>query len=183
MPGDRLAVVCTGASAALDLPSHLAHWRREVSGPLSVMLTHSSLTFVQPSAVALIADEVIEPHGPVVNPVAFANQARLFVVAPCSANFLVSAALGLASSPALTAMLATPAPRIVFPHMNPRMWQARTTQQAVRSLREQDVVVVSPEDTEVLTLWSGEFEPSKAMPAPVRTAAVIAAQWRNLVAA
>ncbi|MFC0627039.1 flavoprotein [Kribbella deserti] len=183
MPADRLAVVCTGASAALDLPSHLAHWRQEVGGPMSVMLTHSALTFVQPSAVGLIADEVFEPGGPVVNPVAFANQARLFVVAPCTANFLVSAALGLASSPALTAMLATPAPRILFPHMNPRMWQAPTTQQAVRSLREQDVIVVSPEDTTVLTLWSGEFEPSKAMPAPARTASVIALHWRNLVAA
>lgn len=179
MHADRLAVVCTGASAALDLPSHLAHWRREVSGSMSVLLTHSALTFVQPSAVGLIADEVITPGGPVVNPVAFANRARLFVVAPASANFIVSAALGLASSPALTAMLATPAPRIVFPHMNPRMWAAPTTQQAVRTLREQDVVVVSPEDSTVLTLWSGEFETGKAMPSPARTAMVISTQWRN----
>lgn len=183
MQADRLAVVCTGASAALDLPSHLAHWRREVSGPMSVMLTHSALTFVQPSAIGLIADEVIAPGGPAVNPVTFANRARLFVVAPASANFIVSAALGLASSPALTAMLATPAPRIVFPHMNPTMWRAPTTQQAVRTLREQDMVVVSPEDSTVLTLWRGEFETGKAMPAPARTAVVISTQWHNLAAA
>ena len=83
---------------------------------------------------------------------------------------MVSASLGLASSPALTAMLATSAPRIVFPHMNPRMWSASTTQRAVRALRDDGVVVVSPEETEVLVLSTGSMERRRGMPGPERTA-------------
>ncbi|MGA8114435.1 MAG: flavoprotein [Actinocatenispora sp.] len=179
MTPDRLAVVCTGASAALDLPAHLTAWRRALPVPTTVLLTSAALTFVQPRALRLIADEVIEPGDPGFNPVEFANRARLFVVAPTTANFLVSASLGLASTPALTAALATPAGKVLFPHMNPTMWQAPTTQAAVRALRERDVVVVSPVPSTVLTLWSGEFSDSLAMPAPQKTAQVITAQWQT----
>ncbi|WP_412543848.1 flavoprotein [Longispora sp. K20-0274] len=178
MPADRLAVVCTGASAALELPAHLTAWRRRLPVPTTVLLTSAALTFVQPTAIRLLADEVVEPNATGFNPVAFAHTARLLVVAPATANFVVSAALGLANSPALTAVLATPAPVVLFPHMHPTMWRARTTQAAVRGLRERGVVVVSPEPTTVLTLWNGEFGDSHAMPGPSGTAKIVEAQWR-----
>jgi len=177
---DRLAVVVTGASAALDLPSHLTAWRRTLDAEVAVLLSSAALTFVNPGALALVADEVIEPGAPRFNPVEFANRARLFVVCPATANFVVSASLGLASSPGLTAALATPAPRLMFPHMNPTMWRRRTTRTAVQTLREDGWAVVNPSPAPVLTLWNRSFDEGLAMPDVRRTAEIVEASWREL---
>jgi phosphopantothenoylcysteine synthetase/decarboxylase len=178
--GPRLAVLVTGASAALDLTAHLTAWRRELNAQLSVMLSTAALSFLNPDAVSLIADEVVTAGQPRLNPVEFANRADLFVVCPATANFVTSSALGLASSPGLTAALATPAPRLMFPHMNPTMWQRRTTRSAVQTLREDGWIVVSPDPMPVLTLWNREFHDSLSMPNPSRTAEILGNQWQEL---
>jgi phosphopantothenoylcysteine synthetase/decarboxylase len=181
MTGDahRLTVLCTGSAGALDLVNHLAAWRRTLDPPMTVVLTHAALTFVNPTAVGLLADEVVAPTDTGVNPLAVAKRSRLLVVCPASANFLVSAALGLASSPALTVALATEGPVVLFPHMNEVMWRAPTTQAAVRTLRERGRVVVGPQPASVLTLWNREVVDSHAMPPPQRTAEIVADQWRR----
>jgi phosphopantothenoylcysteine synthetase/decarboxylase len=177
---ERLTVVCTGASAAIDLTSHLTAWRQVLPVPVTVVLTSAALTFVNPVAIRLLADEVVEPGTPsVVNPIGLANRARLLVVCPASANFVVSAALGLAYSPALTTVLAMAGPTVFFPHMNPVMWRAETTRSAVRSLRERGRVVVSPERSKVLTLWDRRFVESHALPPPQRTAEIVTQMWRQ----
>jgi len=170
---DQLAVVVTGSSAALDIASHLAVWIRELELLPSVLLTHAALTFVNVGALRLLGAEVVEPGQPQFNPIEFANRARLFVVCPATANFVVSASLGLASSPALTAMLATPAQKVLFPHMNPVMRKAKTTQVAIQSLREDGCIMVSPEPAKVMTLWNRTFHDGEAMPSPLRTAEII----------
>jgi phosphopantothenoylcysteine synthetase/decarboxylase len=176
---DRLTVVCTGSSGALDFVGHLAGWRAMLTAPITVVLTSAALTFVNPTAVGLIADEVILPGAAGVNPIGIAKHSRLLVVCPATANFLVSAALGLASSPALTVALAMAGPMVLFPQMNDVMWQAETTRSAVRTLRGRGCVVVSPQPATVLTLWNREFGDGHAMPPPKRTADIVGDLWRR----
>lgn len=175
---DRLAVIVTGASVAMDITSHLASWQRAIDGPVHVLLTHAALNFVSPRALRYLVDEVTDPATPQFNPVRFANRARLLAVCPATANFVVSASLGLASSPALTAALATEAPKLIFPHMNPVMWKARTTQTAIRNLREDGCIVVSPEPAKVFTLWNRSLTDGEALPPPSRTTEIVASLWR-----
>ncbi|WP_431930294.1 flavoprotein [Micromonospora sp. RP3T] len=175
-----LGVVCTGASGALALPQHLAEWRRVVDAPIHLLLTWSALKFVNPGALAWIADEVTGPDTVGFNPVRFANTSRLLVVCPATANFLVCASLGLATTPALTALLAHPAPALLFPHTNPVMWEAETTQDAVERLRDRGHTVVTPGREEAWSMWDRRFAPSRPMPGPTRTAEVVGKRWADL---
>jgi len=180
MPDGGLGVICTGASGALSLPAHLGEWRRVVDAPIRVLLTHSALRFVNPGALRWLADEVVEPADPALNPVGFAATSRLVVVCPATVNFLVGASLGLASSPALTAVLAHPAPVLFFPHTNPVMWDAPTTVEAVRRLRDRGHTVVTPGREESFRMWDRRFAESRPMPQPSRTADVVAKRWSDL---
>jgi phosphopantothenoylcysteine synthetase/decarboxylase len=149
-----------------------------VDAPIRVLLTRSATNFVTPRVIGWIADEVVTPAS-AVNPVGLANRARLLVVCPATANFVVSAGLGLAATPALTAVLANPRPTLFFPHTNAVMWAAPTTQDAVRKLRERGEVVVTPRPAEVFSMWDRRFIEAQSMPAPDRTAEIVATQWRS----
>jgi phosphopantothenoylcysteine decarboxylase/phosphopantothenate--cysteine ligase len=68
----------------------------------------------------------------------------LVVVAPASADLLAKMAHGLADDLASTILLATRAPILVAPAMNPAMWQHPATQANLAALRARGVQVVGP---------------------------------------
>jgi phosphopantothenoylcysteine decarboxylase/phosphopantothenate--cysteine ligase len=65
-------------------------------------------------------------------------------VAPCTANTLAKLAWGLADNVVTQSALSTPAPLLVAPAMNVRMWHHPATQAAVSALRGRGVVFVGP---------------------------------------
>ncbi|WP_434741415.1 flavoprotein [Micromonospora sp. SH-82] len=176
----HLGVICTGASGALGLPTHLAQWRRVVDAPVRLLLTRSALGFVNPDALRWLADEVIEPGDRRFNPVGFGKTARLLVICPATTNFVVSAALGLAATPALTALLAHGESTLFFPHTDPVMWSAETTRDAVDRLRDLGHTVVSPEREEAYRMFDRTFAESRPMPQPARTAEIVGKRWADL---
>lgn len=66
------------------------------------------------------------------------------VVAPASANILARMAHGLTSDLASTVLLATRAPVLVAPAMNPAMWEHPATQANVAALRARGVALAGP---------------------------------------
>jgi phosphopantothenoylcysteine decarboxylase/phosphopantothenate--cysteine ligase len=69
-----------------------------------------------------------------------------YLVAPASANTIAKLAGGFADSMLTTSFLACPAPRLLAPAMNDRMYADAATQTNLATLRERGVEVIEPEE-------------------------------------
>jgi phosphopantothenoylcysteine decarboxylase/phosphopantothenate--cysteine ligase len=68
-----------------------------------------------------------------------------YAIAPASANTLAKLATGLADNLLTSAALASPAPLVVGPAMNDRMWEHPATRENVETLRRRGATIVAPE--------------------------------------
>jgi phosphopantothenoylcysteine decarboxylase/phosphopantothenate--cysteine ligase len=173
MDAETLLLVVTGTSGAILFPAQLVQLRQTVSGRISILMTASAERFVRAEVLGWFADEIITCDTPGVNPVELALRAKAVVVLPASANILACAALGLAPSPAATALLAAPAPCLFFPHMNPVMWDKDVVQQHVATLRGRGHVIVEPEVKQVYEMWRRTTQPGRAMPSGEQVACIV----------
>jgi phosphopantothenoylcysteine decarboxylase len=173
MQSDSLLVVATGSSASIVLSSYLTELRAEVESEITVLMTTSAERFVRPEVVGWFADRVLTCDTPGLNPVQLALTAKAIVVLPASANTLSSAALGLAATPAQTALLASPSPVLYFPHMNPVMWNKPVIQRRVAELRDQGDTVVDPVETTTYHMWKGAKDVGLSLPDPEDAAALV----------
>lgn len=175
MRDNALSLIVCGSSAALGLPAYLTWLRQEVDLSLRVLLTHSAERFVHRQAIAWYADEVYASDDPTVNPTEFAKRSLGIVVLPATANMLASAALGLAASPAQTALLAADQPALFFPNMNKSMWTKNSTQRHAATLRADGHTVVDPRERPVFELWRRENAMGIALPPPDEATELIVA--------
>lgn len=76
--------------------------------------------------------------------VKIAQQARLVIIAPATANLLAKAAHGLADDLLTSTLLMARAPVVFAPAMHTEMWEHPATQQNVATLRERGALVVDP---------------------------------------
>jgi phosphopantothenoylcysteine synthetase/decarboxylase len=170
---DNVLIIATGSSASIVLSSYLTELRAELDGELTVLMTASAERFVRPEVVGWFADHVLTNDTPGLNPVQLALTASAIVVLPASANTLSSAALGLAATPAQTALLASPAPVLYFPHMNPVMWNKAVIQRRVAELRSQGDTVVTPVETVTYHMWKGAKDVGLSLPDPDEAAEIV----------
>lgn len=87
-----------------------------------------------------------QPEHDPIGHLAVVESADAFLVAPASANTLAKLAAGIADSMVTTAFLACPAPRLVAPAMNDRMYRDGATQRNLELLRERGVTVIEPDE-------------------------------------
>jgi phosphopantothenoylcysteine decarboxylase len=176
MRDDAVSVIACGAAAVLGLPEYLTELRRHVDQPLRLLLTASAQRFLNPDGLRWHVDEIFTSSSTDLNPTEFAMRSRCVVVLPATAHMLASAALGLAGTPAQTALLSAPGPVVFLPSMNKVMWERATTRGHVTSLRTAGHVVIDPEPKDVLEMWSRTVAPGVGMPGPGEVAkAVVAA--------
>ncbi len=76
--------------------------------------------------------------------VSLAKKADLCVIAPATANVLAKLAHGIADDMLTTTVLACKCPKIVFPAMNTRMWEAAVTQDNLALLCKYGYTVAQP---------------------------------------
>ncbi|MGW1058630.1 flavoprotein [Micromonospora rubida] len=174
MRDDALSVIICGSSAAMAASGYLSWLRQEIDLPLRVLLTASAERFVQPQVAAWYADEVFASGDPALNPTEFAKRSLGIVVLPATAGTIAAAALGLAGTPAQTALLASDRPAIFFPSMNKSMWVKRITQRHVETLRDEGHTVVEPQERVIFELWQRENVVGIAMPPPDAVAELVA---------
>lgn len=74
-----------------------------------------------------------------------ADRARLVLVAPASADMLARMAHGFADDTLTAVLLATPAPVVVAPAMNGKMWLHPATQANVELLKSRGVAFIGPD--------------------------------------
>jgi phosphopantothenoylcysteine synthetase/decarboxylase len=77
--------------------------------------------------------------------ISLADRADLVVIAPATAHVIAQLAHGLAPDLLTSLLLATPAPVIVAPAMNGKMWHHPATQDNVALLRKRGVDFIGPE--------------------------------------
>ncbi len=145
----RVLLIIGGGIAAykcLDLIRRLG----ERGIAVRCVMTEAAQAFVTPLAVgavsnARVATDLFDLEGErEIGHIRLARDADLIVVAPATADLLARMAQGHADDLATAVLLATRAPVLVAPAMNPAMWSHRATRRNVALLAADGVHVIGP---------------------------------------
>lgn len=145
----RVLLIIGGGIAAyksLDLIRRL----RERGVEVRVVMTRAAQEFVTPLSVGAIAGE--RAHTDLfdaktefdIGHIRLARDTDLIIVAPATADLMAKIAGGHADDLASTVLLATTAPILIAPAMNPRMWEHSATRRNLVQLETDGIVVVGP---------------------------------------
>lgn len=136
------------AYKAADLTSKLLKRGHEVL----VLMTRGAQEFITPltmetlSRNPVMTDVFGEKKEWCPGHIALADRADLLLIAPATANIIAELACGLASNPITEVALATPAPLLIAPAMNGKMWMHPATQQNVATLKTRGAHFIGPEE-------------------------------------
>jgi phosphopantothenoylcysteine decarboxylase/phosphopantothenate--cysteine ligase len=145
----RVLLIIGGGIAAykcLDLVRRL----RERGHSVRCVMTKAAQEFVTPLAVGAISNErvatdLFDLDGErEIGHIRMAREADLVVVAPATADLMARMAQGHANDLATAVLLATRAPVLVAPAMNPAMWNHAATQRNVRQLERDGAAFIGP---------------------------------------
>ncbi|OOL19706.1 bifunctional phosphopantothenoylcysteine decarboxylase/phosphopantothenate synthase [Bombella intestini] len=145
----RIILILGGGIAAykaLDLAREL---RREGMEIIPVM-TEAAREFVTPLSLEALCgnpvhDELFRPgQESEIGHIALARSADMVLVCPATANLIARIAHGMADDLATTLLLATEAPILLAPAMNPHMWGHPATQANLSLLQQRGVRCVGP---------------------------------------
>ncbi|WP_029349826.1 bifunctional phosphopantothenoylcysteine decarboxylase/phosphopantothenate--cysteine ligase CoaBC [Bosea sp. 117] len=149
LTGKRILLIIGGGIAAyksLDLIRRL----KERGADVRVVMTEAAQRFVTPLAAGALS------HGKVfaelfdredeqdIGHIRLAREADLVLVAPATADLLAKMTHGLAGDLATAVLLATRAPILAAPAMNPAMWSHPTTVRNAVQLGADGVVFIGP---------------------------------------
>lgn len=163
LAGKRILIIIGGGIAAYKV-LELIRRLREAGTEVRVVMTAAAKHFVTELSVASLTgskvfsdlfsltDEAEMGH------IQLSRNTDLLVVAPATADLLARMAHGLANDLASTLLLATDKKILVAPAMNLRMWLAPATQRNVRTLKDDSVLFVGPEDGDMAC---GEYGPGR----------------------
>jgi phosphopantothenoylcysteine synthetase/decarboxylase len=119
---------------------------------ISVIMTRGAVEFVteltlrtlshNPVAVDMFSKE----HDWYPEHISLADRATVLVIAPCTANVMAKLAHGLSDDLLSCTALACPAPLVIAPAMNCRMWAHPATQANLAVLKARGAAIVDPEE-------------------------------------
>ncbi|MCF3932156.1 bifunctional phosphopantothenoylcysteine decarboxylase/phosphopantothenate--cysteine ligase CoaBC [Acuticoccus sp. M5D2P5] len=150
----RILLVISGGIAAyktLELVRRL----RERGHETPAILTEAATRFVTPLSVGALSNQPVLTdlfdldREREIGHIRLARAADLVLVAPATADIIARMAVGRADDLATAALLATGAPILVAPAMNPHMWAHPATARNVAQLRADGVRFVGPERGEM----------------------------------
>ena len=150
----------TGSIAAYK-SADLVRLMRRKEWDVSVIMTRSATEFIgettlrtlsrNPVAIEMFAksDEWIPSH------ISLADQVKLFVVAPCTANVIAKLAHGIADDLLTCTALSCTAPLVIAPAMNEKMLCHPATQANIKTLKQRGVSFIEPGKGELACGCSG----------------------------
>ena len=148
LAGRKILLVVSGSVAAfkaLELARLLGKEGAQITGVLTAggekFVSHHALAAITGRPVARDLWGETDSHSLHIQ---LARAHDLVLVAPASADLMAKAAHGLADDLASTVLLATTAPVIWAPAMNPTMWAHPATQANLASLRARGAGIVGP---------------------------------------
>ncbi|MCE0483058.1 MAG: phosphopantothenoylcysteine synthase [Methylacidiphilales bacterium] len=146
----RIVLGVTGSIAAYRA-AELASTLTKEGVAVDAVLTDEALRFITPlTFAALTRREVFTRENDGMfkgqpTHIAIGDRADLVVVAPATAHLIAQVAHGLAPDLLTSLLLATPAPVLIAPAMNGKMWNHPATQDNVNLLRKRGVNFIGPE--------------------------------------
>lgn len=149
LDGKKIVLGVCGSIAAYKV-AQLARDLALAGAQVDVILTAAAERFVGAATFqALTGRPVLTsmwalPEDGVVGHVALGARADLVVVAPATANTIARIAAGMSDDLLTTTLLATRAPVLLAPAMNPLMYAAPATAANVAALRERGYTVLEP---------------------------------------
>jgi len=153
MPAMNIVLGISGSIAAYkaaELASQLVKQGHEVH----VVMTRAATEFIAPLTLQTLTHQPVlvsledEKQSWKPGHIELADQADLFLVAPCTANLLGEFANGLAPDPLTSVYLALPrtTPVLIAPAMNGKMWLHPATQRNCAILAADGCQFVGPEE-------------------------------------
>ncbi len=119
---------------------------------VDVVMTAAAQQFVGPATFQaltrrpVLTDMWALPEDGVVGHVSLGAHTDLIVIAPATANTLARLAAGISDDLLTTAVLATRAPVLCAPAMNPNMYVNAATQENIATLRRRGMLVLEPNE-------------------------------------
>lgn len=140
--------VCGGIAAykVVDVVSRLT----KLEATVHVIMTKNATQFVTPltfqsiSHNPVIGDTFEEPRNWDIQHIAIANKADFFLIAPATANIIGKVAAGIADDMLSTTIMATKAPVLFVPAMNPNMYENPVTQDNMDRLKSLGYIFMEP---------------------------------------
>ncbi|MBR0657345.1 bifunctional phosphopantothenoylcysteine decarboxylase/phosphopantothenate--cysteine ligase CoaBC [Plastoroseomonas arctica] len=174
LTGRHVLLVVSGSVAAYKA-LELTRMLRKEGAQVTPILTAGGARFVTREALAAISgarvhDDLWAAEAEIGH-IRLARMAELVVVAPASADLLAKMAAGLTDDLATCVLLATRAPILAAPAMNPAMWEHAATRANIATLRARGIGFIGPEDGAMAEPESG---PGRLAEPPAILAAVAA---------
>ncbi len=148
--GKKIVLGVCGSIAAYKI-AELARNLTLDGATVDVVMTDAAMRFVGPATFQaltgrpVLTDMWALPEDGVVGHVSLGQHADAIVIAPATANTLARLAAGMSDDLLTTTVLASPAPVLCAPAMNPQMYAHPATQQHIATLRARGVTVLEPE--------------------------------------
>jgi len=177
-------VLGVSGSIAAYRAADLARDLMRQGATVRVCLTDAAERFVTPvlfetlTGQPCLRDTFEEPDRGRMAHIDWARQADAIVLAPATANTIAKIASGLGDDMLTTLVLASTAPLIVAPAMNPQMYASEATREALDKLRARAAIVVEPADGDVAC---GEHGQGKLASSAMIAEAVLSVTRRSRV--
>jgi phosphopantothenoylcysteine synthetase/decarboxylase len=139
----------TGSIAAYKA-ADIVRLIRKKGWDVSVIMTRGATEFITELTLRTLSrhpvglDMFSKEHEWYPEHISMADRASALLIAPCTANVMAKLANGLADDLLSCTALACPAPLILAPAMNVRMWEHAATQANLKTLLGRGATVVDP---------------------------------------
>ena len=155
-----ILVGVTGCIAAYK-SAELVRGLQKAGFRVKVVMTDHATHFVDPLTFRALTHEPVglglfdDPSDPI-HHISLAQEADLFLIAPCTANVVAKLAAGIADDLLTTTALATTAPIMVAPAMNVHMYENTATQKNLDLCRSYGIKIVEPEIGDLACGYQGK---------------------------
>ena len=177
-PVSKRVLLIVGGGVAAYKALELTRLLRKAGVAVRPILTRAATQFVTPLSLAALAEDKVYQElfsltdEAEMGHIELSRSADLVVVAPATADLMAKAANGLADDLASTTLLATDKPVLMAPAMNVRMWLHPATQRNLKTLQDDGVRIIGPDEG---PMACGEFGPGRLAEPPVIFAAIMLA--------
>lgn len=147
---EKTVLLCVTGCIAAYKSCEILRLLQKAGYRVKVLMTEHATQFVGPTTFRALTHEKVaielfdDPEDPI-HHISLAQEADVVLVAPATANCIAKMAHGIADDLMSTTLLATKAPILIAPAMNPGMWSAAATQENVEVLKNRGVHFIQPD--------------------------------------
>ncbi len=160
LEGKNIILGVTGGIAAYKALELTRLLKKEGACVWPVM-TDAATKFIGPLSLATLAGnpvytDIFTQDRASIDHIELADRADLLAVVPATANLIGKVASGIADNLLTTVIMASPAPVLIAPAMNHRMYANPVVRANIEKLEELGYLFVGPERGELACGWEGE---------------------------